>query len=126
MPLIEAGLTDSEAAREAAQRYLHRIQEADADTVILGCTHYPFLISTLSSIAPQLNFIDPAERTVARLQQLVAGAGGAPLTAATDHVLYTTGDKAVFAAQVERFLPGLHDRYRVETARWEDEVLWLG
>lgn len=43
VPLVENGHTDDTVARLVAEEYLAPLKEAEVDTVILGCTHYPHL-----------------------------------------------------------------------------------
>src|SRR5438105_3565570 len=43
VPLAEEGWTDGEVPRLVAERYLGDLRRAGADTVLLGCTHYPLL-----------------------------------------------------------------------------------
>src|SRR6185503_1490127 len=43
VPLIQAGDISGEALHAAARRYAEPLREADVDTVILGCTHYPLI-----------------------------------------------------------------------------------
>ena len=112
VPLVEANDTDGRAAREAAREYLGPIEAAGCDAVILGCTHYPYLLDALHAVArTTLTFVDPAEAVaddlVAALTagRLVAPGTDAPLRG---HRLMTTGDPRNFARQVPRFLPGDH------------------
>jgi len=52
---------------------LSPLLEAGADTVVLGCTHYPFLLPVMRKIAgPQVRFIDPAPAVAARLKNVMA------------------------------------------------------
>lgn len=55
VPLVEAGWYDDNdvVVLETAKRYLEPIIEAEADTLILGCTHYPVLSSAISKIMGQ-------------------------------------------------------------------------
>ena len=72
------------------------------DTVVLGCTHYPFVIPLIQSIVgPAVRVIDPAPavaRQVRRVYQSFlekpASAGESPGSTASLHYL-TTGDPAV-------------------------------
>jgi glutamate racemase len=52
VPLVEEGwyADDDVMVLEAAKRYLQPILEAKADTVILGCTHYPVLAGAISKV----------------------------------------------------------------------------
>lgn len=114
VPLVEAQTTAAPEAFEAARAYLAPLLEAGADTVVLGCTHYPFLLDTLRAVAPTITFVDPAEETAAALEATlveharVHPAAPAPAAAASQaHLLYTTGDADAFAEQLTRFAPDL-------------------
>ncbi len=61
VPLVEAQQTDSLEALEACRKALAPLLEFGADTVVLGCTHYPLLLEQLQTIAPLIQFIDPAD-----------------------------------------------------------------
>lgn len=50
VPLVENGYTDHPATKIIAEEYLSPLIEADVDTIILGCTHYPLLRGLLESI----------------------------------------------------------------------------
>lgn len=47
VPLLEAQVLDHEALEKAINTYLEPILQSDIDTLILGCTHYAFLNSSL-------------------------------------------------------------------------------
>lgn len=73
VPLVEAGELSSEETLEAAYAYLMPIARAECRTIILGCTHYPFLLPTLRRATADLfpgpvRFIDPAEETAQALE----------------------------------------------------------
>lgn len=50
VPLVEEGWWDNEIARAVAAEYLRPVAESGADTLILGCTHYPLLIPAIRSV----------------------------------------------------------------------------
>ena len=52
VPLVEEGWirADDEAALSVASRYLDKLREAEVDTLILGCTHYPLLRGVISKV----------------------------------------------------------------------------
>ncbi len=60
VPLVESERTNSREARDACRHGLAPLEAFGADTVILGCTHYPLLLPALREVAPQMRFIDPA------------------------------------------------------------------
>ena len=47
VPLVEEGLFHDSVTDEIASRYLSSLKEKDIDTLVMGCTHYPLLRSTL-------------------------------------------------------------------------------
>jgi glutamate racemase len=47
---VERGETDSDQVHVLAERLLAPICEAGVDTLLLGCTHYPFLARTISDV----------------------------------------------------------------------------
>jgi glutamate racemase len=67
VPLVEAQKADSVEAYEACKHYLAPLQRFGADTVVLGCTHYPLLLPALQEIAPEINFVDPADFLAAEI-----------------------------------------------------------
>jgi glutamate racemase len=65
VPLVEAGLSGSEEVRQVVFEYVRPLKEAEIDTLILGCTHYPFLSAHFrASLGPEVSLVDPAAATV--------------------------------------------------------------
>lgn len=59
MELIEAGDLHSPALRQLLQGYVTPLLAAGCDTLILGCTHYPFLKPLLKEmVAADISLID--------------------------------------------------------------------
>lgn len=61
VPLVESEMGETEMARQACLEYLTPLLRQDVQTVILGCTHYPLLLSLLQTLAPHIRFVDPAQ-----------------------------------------------------------------
>jgi glutamate racemase len=107
--LIEAGRLEDEETRQLLKGYLDPIVAAGADNVVLGCTHYPYLVPLIRELAPRLEIVDPAPavaRQVARLYQAshledaVAGSGSGD----RGRIIYaTTGPLAPFREVLARF-----------------------
>ncbi|MCS7009300.1 MAG: glutamate racemase, partial [Chthoniobacterales bacterium] len=71
VPLIEEGLLDDPITHLALQRYLQPVLHCKADTLVLGCTHYPLLRHSIQQLAPHLQLIDSAENCALALSQLL-------------------------------------------------------
>ncbi len=70
VPLIEAGQANSEETRELLAEYLGPIQDAQADTLVLGCTHYPFLRNAIRQLlGDSINLIDTSDAVVRQLKR---------------------------------------------------------
>lgn len=97
---IEAGALDAPATTALLEGYLRPLLAAHADTIVLGCTHYPFLMPQIQRIAgPGVRLIDAAP-AVARQAARVLETRGAlhPDRSHAGRVAYaTTGDRRSFA-----------------------------
>ncbi|HBA49630.1 MAG TPA: glutamate racemase [Lachnospiraceae bacterium] len=72
VPLVEEGLLEDPVTDEIARRYLTELIDIDIDTLILGCTHYPLIRSTLSKImGPNVTLVNPAYETARELRQML-------------------------------------------------------
>ncbi|MDE6167253.1 MAG: glutamate racemase [Acetatifactor sp.] len=72
VPLVEEGLLVDPVTDEIARRYLTELIDIDIDTLILGCTHYPLIRSTLSKIVgDQVTLVNPAYETARELKELL-------------------------------------------------------
>jgi len=76
---IEAGDLDSAATRAILERAIRPMLARGADTIVLGCTHYPFVIPLIESIAgPGVRVIDPAPAVALQAGRLLAENGLEP------------------------------------------------
>lgn len=72
VPLVEEGWLHDPVTKEVAGRYLQELQEKDVDTLILGCTHYPLLRSTIGEImGERVRLVNPAYETALELGRLL-------------------------------------------------------
>ncbi|WP_370623117.1 glutamate racemase [Polynucleobacter sp. UK-Kesae-W10] len=70
VPLIEAGKADSEETLDLLASHLEPIQDAGADTIVLGCTHYPFLRKAIRKLlGDSIALIDTSEAVVKQLKR---------------------------------------------------------
>ncbi len=73
VPLVEAGMIEGLEIRDAARQYLQPLLSAGVDTIVLGCTHYPFLAPVIRELAGKsVSVVDPADETVKELAALLA------------------------------------------------------
>ena len=120
---IEQGNLDGTETRAILESALRPMLERGIDTVVLGCTHYPFVIPLIEQIVGRsVRVIDPAPAVARQAERLAAErAGGTrPPSAGRGRVqVYTSGD----AAAVESLLPKLlGESGQVARLVWEGDA----
>lgn len=76
VPLAEEGWLAKNATRLVAEEYLQPIVDADVDTLVLGCTHYPLLKGVIGEVVGRdVRLIDSAEETAAETAATIAAEG---------------------------------------------------
>lgn len=76
VPLVEEGLWEDPVTDEIAGRYLSELIDSGIDTLILGCTHYPLIRSTVGRImGEKVSLVNPAYETARALKQLLEKKG---------------------------------------------------
>lgn len=69
-PLIELGKLDTAETQVVIKQCLEPLKQQGIDTLVLGCTHFPFVRPLIQQIlGRQVNIVDPALETVRQLKQ---------------------------------------------------------
>ncbi len=104
---VERGITTGRQLLQLATHYLEPVLAAGADTLVLGCTHYPLLTGMLSLVVGDgVTLVSSAEETAKDVYRVLDGEGlfreqDAPPPV---HRFLATGDPAPFARVGRRFL----------------------
>ena len=103
---IEQGNLNSPETRQILEEAIKPMVAQGADTLVLGCTHFPFVLPLIREIAgPHINVIDPApaiaRRTKSLLQENNLLCEG---QATTDLILATTGNLTNFKTSIRHLL----------------------
>ncbi|MFC1754429.1 glutamate racemase [Thermoproteota archaeon] len=61
VPLVESGQMFSDEGIAVCRHYMKKILDFGADTLIYGCSHYPYFEPVFKRFAPQITYIDPAK-----------------------------------------------------------------
>lgn len=70
--LVENGTVSGEEAEAVVEKSVRPLIDAGADTIVLGCTHYPFLSDTIRKVAGKpINLIDPAPAVAKHLLDIM-------------------------------------------------------
>jgi glutamate racemase len=91
---IEQGNLSGETPRKILENALLPMLEKEIDTVVLGCTHYPFVIPLIQQIVgDKVRVIDPAPAVARQTARLLESKGLRDSLGAKGEVrLYTSGD----------------------------------
>jgi len=113
VPLVEENWSRTPAACQIAQIYLAPAKRFRADTVILGCTHYPILKPVLAKLlGKDVHLIDPAQTTARAVETFLGSAkensGKGKLT------IYASDDPARFKRLASRLLGTPVSRVRLK------------
>ena len=100
VPMVEAGITDGRRAETVLRAYLEPMLAGDAemDTLLLGCTHYPLLREPIQRIVGDgVAVVDSAFTTALAVEDLLDALGGRAAPGSSPaHRVTTTGDVAAF------------------------------
>ena len=113
---IERGNLDGDETRKILNDALLPMLEKNIDTVVLGCTHYPFMIPLVQEIVGEkVRVIDPAPAVAKQVKRLLeAGGMKSPLSGGGDVKFYTSGESVAFKSILMRLLGEDGDVERVE------------
>jgi glutamate racemase len=110
---VERGQTSGEEVTILAERLLAPVQHAGVDSLLLGCTHYPYLARVISEVmGPEVTLVSSADETafVARDELAAAGLLRGPGGEPAQHQFLSSGDISWFADLGRRLLgPELRD-----------------
>jgi glutamate racemase len=69
VPLVEEGWWDNEVSKVVCRKYLSEFKAKKIDTLVLGCTHYPFLKKAISAVLSGIKLIDSATETAKTVEE---------------------------------------------------------
>jgi glutamate racemase len=100
---IEAGQTDAPETIRILENAIRPMLSAGIDTIVLGCTHYPFVISQIETIAgPGVRVIDPAPAVARQTRRFIPPGMIAQTRTSTRFI--TTGNPIDFQRTLEVLL----------------------
>ena len=106
---VERSDLESPALRSLLTEYLRLGLEDGADTVVLGCTHYAFLVDAIRAIAgPDIAIIEPSAAIARQLSRRLGEFAQPAASSAQPTVFHTSGD----ANELRRFLDTVREPYQ--------------
>jgi glutamate racemase len=116
VPLVEEGWLDHPATRLIADTYLAPMRDAQIDTLVLGCTHYPLLAPVIATVmGTGVTLVDSAAETAVALRDVLLAQSleRSALSGAGQHRFVATDAPDTFRRVGQRFIGPVLDQ--VET-----------
>ena len=111
VPLVEAGYVDhsapdkQEITKLVIAQYLTEIRDAGVDTLILGCTHYPFIRRAIAkNFGRPVTIIDGSQGTARQLRRQLQARGWLPRRTRPGTVVFQNSDPEKIALSKTLFL----------------------
>ena len=103
VPLIENGQIYSAEMEELLRNYLQPMVEANIDYLVLGCSHYPYLIPQIKKILPaEIKIIDSGEAVARQTKKVLQDRLLLnPTEGTTKTIFYTNANPAVLSSLLE-------------------------
>lgn len=121
---IEKGDLDGMETKQILERALHPMLEKGVDTIVMGCTHYPFVIPLIQEIVgPNVRVIDPAPAIARQVKRMLEAYQLVTEDQSPGTVRFiTTGDPIQFARLIQVLLG---EKHKTEQAEWQDGKLFI-
>jgi glutamate racemase len=101
--MIEDGHLDDDLLHASIDRYVAPLKEAGVDTVVLGCTHYPFVREQIAAaLGPEVRIVDSGPAIARQTERVLREAGELEPGGPGSLRILTTGDPAEVAAVAAR------------------------
>jgi glutamate racemase len=104
VPLIEQGKINDDKTRQLLEKYLNPMVAEGIDYLVLGCTHYPYLIPLIKTILPEhIQIIDSGEAVARQTKNILEQQGLLGLKNKAVHQFYGNADITVLKAFLTDF-----------------------
>jgi glutamate racemase len=117
---IELGDLDGDETRTILEDALHPMLDRGIDTVVLGCTHYPFVIPLIEQVVGEnVRVIDPAPAVAKQVKRLLDASGMKIPTGKRAEVrFFTSGEAEALASLLPKLLG---ESGPVQAVTWLDD-----
>lgn len=117
---IEIGNLEGDETRRILEDALHPMLEKNIDTVVLGCTHYPFVIPLIEKIVGEkVRVIDPAPAVAKQVKRLLEAGGMLNQTGRVGNIRFITSGEVESVKSALRLLLNIDDE--VEVVTWKND-----
>lgn len=115
MECVERGDFNGIKTQQLIERLTAPMREANADQIVLGCTHYPFLSEAITRAVPHATLLDPAPAVAQQLRRRLAEKDLLSLKSVSGQTLFFATDaNTARRAVLAKLWPGLPELKEIE------------
>jgi glutamate racemase len=116
--LIEAGELDTPATETLLRGWLQPMLDAGMDELVLGCTHYPFVMPLIRRIVgDQVEVIDPTPAVARQVQRILEQRQELNMDQQYGQLIYQTSGNAEIFGKTLKHLTGI--TAPIQTLKWD-------
>lgn len=102
---VERGVTSGDEVTVLAERLLAPVRDAAVDTLLLGCTHYPYLARVIGDVVgPDVVLVSSADETAFEVRAMLSGSSLGRVGSGAEHRFLSSGDVEKFTSLGSRLL----------------------
>jgi glutamate racemase len=122
---VEAGALDTPETESLLKKCISPLISAGADQLVLGCTHYPFLMPVIKKLAgPGVSVIDPAPAVALQVARIVKQRNLINNCECKGcHIFFTSGQTYSFSECIQRLVPYNPDMAVIYPVSWRSDRL---
>lgn len=103
VPLVEAGDLTGDHVQAIVRQVAAPFQQADIDTLVLGCTHFPFLKQTMQLVlGDHVRILDSASAIARQVKRILENRHVQAIAGNPSHQIFTTGNKKVLSEMLTK------------------------
>ncbi len=120
VPIVEQGMFNLETTIGTVEKALQPLHRFDLDTLILGCTHYPFLSEVIQEcVGEEMRLISSADETAQEISAILCHRGElSSMMTEPEYLFYCSGDPVIFEQIARKWLArDIH----VNSVNWNEQ-----
>lgn len=122
VPLIEEGIIENDIMDLTIQYYMDDfIRDNDIDTIVLGCTHYPWIQKNIVRIYPDLHIINPSSIIVDTIREIIQERDMAAKGSSFENIFYASDLSENFVNMIDSIFEGEDEDARVKFLNFDLE-----
>lgn len=122
VPLIEEGIIENDIMDLTIKYYMDEfIEKNHIDTIVLGCTHYPWIKKNIERIYPHMHIINPSSIIVGNIRQILSERDMLAKDSEVENVFYASDLSENFVNMIDSIFAGEDEDAKVKFKNFDLE-----